>query len=293
MQRILENRVAIITGANQGLGLAIARKYIEAGILGLSICARDDSLLEKAKWDLVRLADSNQRIFAEAIDVSNSGDVASFVSKTTDQFGQIDILVNNAGVYGAMGEIEEVEWEHWVRTIQINLFGSVMMCRAILPYFKSQMHGKIVQLSGGGAANPLPRLSAYAVSKAALVRFIETLAEEVKDYGIDANAIAPGALNTRMLDDVLKAGPEKVGQVFFEKSLLQKQSGGSPPDKAANLAVFLGSSLSNGISGKLISAIWDPWVDLPNHLDELRTTDIYTLRRILPGDRGRSWGDVT
>ncbi len=104
------------------------------------------------------------------------------------------VLVNNAGVYGPLGSIEEIDWQAWVQAIEINLFGSILMCRALLPHFKSSRYGKIVQLSGGGATNPLPRISAYAASKAAVVRFAETLAEEVRENGIDVNAIAPGAL---------------------------------------------------------------------------------------------------
>jgi 3-oxoacyl-[acyl-carrier protein] reductase len=146
-------------------------------------------------------------------------------------------------------------------------------------------------LSGGGATNPLPRLSAYAVSKAAVVRFIETLAEEVREHKIDVNAIAPGALNTRMLDEVLEAGPAKVGQLFFQRALKQKQAGGTSLEQGAQLAVFLGSSRSDGITGKLISAVWDPWPLLSEHLDELRGSDIYTLRRIVPKDRGKTWGN--
>jgi NAD(P)-dependent dehydrogenase (short-subunit alcohol dehydrogenase family) len=218
--------------------------------------------------------------------------VARLVRATQDTFGGIDILVNNAGVYGPKGEIEEVDWQEWVRAIEINLYGSILTCRAVLPYFKTRGRGKIIQLSGGGATNPLPRISAYAVSKAAIVRFIETLAEEVKGTGIDINAVAPGALNTRMLDEVLTAGPEKVGQAFYERSLKQKQQGGAPLDKGADLIVFLGSAQSDGISGKLISAMWDPWSTLPEHLAELRDSDIYTLRRIVPRDRGKTWGDA-
>ena len=199
--------------------------------------------------------------------------------------------MNNAGVYGPKGAIEDVGWQEWVRTIEINLYGSVLMCRGVLPHFKAQRHGKIVQLSGGGATNPLPRISAYAVSKAAVIRFVETLAEEVRDNHIDVNAIAPGALNTRMLDEILDAGPEKVGRAFYERSVKQRESGGAPLEKGAELAVFLGSSLSDGITGKLISAIWDPWSSFREHLDELSSTDVYTLRRIVPKDRGKTWGN--
>ncbi len=288
MARLLENKIAIVTGANQGLGFEIAKQYIEAGAR-LAICARDKALLAQARERLAPELGSGQEIFAQAADVSNSRDVGSFVQAVAKKFGRIDILVNNAGVYGPKGAIENVGWQEWVRTVEINLYGSILMCRAVLPHFKAQKKGKIVQLSGGGATNPLPRISAYAVSKAAIVRFIETLAEEVKGDGIDANSIAPGALNTRMLEEVLEAGPDKVGNSFYEKALQQKQAGGVPLEKGAELAVFLGSPLSDGITGKLISAVWDPWRSLPEHLDDLDGSDIYALRRIVPRDRGKTW----
>ena len=118
--------------------------------------------------------------------------------------------------------------------MRVNLFGSVLCCRAVLPHFRANGYGKIIQLSGGGATSPLPRLSAYAASKAAVVRFAETLAEEVRGTGIDVNAIAPGALNTRLLDEVLEAGPERVGDAFYERALEQRSSGGTPLDLAGS-----------------------------------------------------------
>ena len=126
--------------------------------------------------------------------------------------------------------------------MRVNLFGSVLCCRAVLPHFRANGYGKIIQLSGGGATSPLPRLSAYAASKAAVVRFAETLAEELRGTGIDVNAIAPGALNTRLLDEVLEAGPERVGDSFYERAVEQRSSGGTPLELAARLAVFLASA---------------------------------------------------
>lgn len=290
MNRPLENRVAIITGANQGFGFEIAKKYVQAGA-SLAICARNGALLNEARDALQALAGQTQRVIALVADVSREHDVRKLTEMTVQQFGRIDILVNNAGIYGPKGEIESVDWEEWTRAIEINLYGSILMCRAVVPYFKIQQYGKIIQLSGGGATNPLPRISAYAVSKAAVVRFAETLAEEVRGQNIDVNAIAPGALNTRMLNEVLEAGPEKVGKNFYERAIKQQESGGAPIEKGAELAVFLASAASDGITGKLISALWDPWEELPSHLNELEKTDIYTLRRIVPRDRHLEWGD--
>jgi NAD(P)-dependent dehydrogenase (short-subunit alcohol dehydrogenase family) len=289
MSKLLSDRVAIVTGANQGLGEEIARHYARAGA-SLIICARERVRLDLAKARLEEFVEKGQRVIAIPADVSRAEDVESVVRTAISEFGRVDILVNNAGVYGPKGKIEDVSWDEWMRAIEINLFGSVLMCKAVLPHFKNRRYGRIVQLSGGGATNPLPQLSAYAVSKAAIIRFVETLAEEVRQDGIEVNAIAPGALNTRMLDEILEAGPELVGKEFYERSVKQKSTGGAPLERGASLAVFLGSELSRGISGKLLSAVWDPWESLSDRIEELSGSDIYTLRRIIPSDRGRDWG---
>lgn len=288
----LKGRAALITGANQGFGLAVASAYVQAGA-HVMICARDAGKLEQARNMIAGLASPGQTVIAAQADVSDPDDVEKLVAKALSSFPRLHVLVNNAGVYGPKGAIEDVDWKAWARAIEINLLGSVMMARAVIPHFKKHAYGKIVQLSGGGATNPLPRISAYAASKAAIVRFAETLAEEVRDHHIDVNSIAPGALNTRLLDEILEAGPEKVGKDFYDRSLKQQANGGAPLEKGSALAVFLASSASDGITGKLLSALWDPWEELPDHLEELRTTDIYTLRRIVPKDRGKGWGDRT
>jgi NAD(P)-dependent dehydrogenase (short-subunit alcohol dehydrogenase family) len=290
MEKVLADKVAIITGANQGFGLEVARKYLAAGA-HLVLCARNGVLLEEVRAELSNSATSGQQVLAMAVDVSVEAEVQELVSTTARELGGYHILVNNAGVYGPKGNIEDVDWAAWIKAIEINVYGSVLMCRATLPHFKAQGYGKIIQLSGGGATNPMPRISAYAVSKAAIVRFAETLAEEVRGMGIDVNAIAPGALNTRMLDEILEAGPEKVGKDFFERAVKQRDSGGVPLGRGADLALFLASPASDGITGKLISAVWDNWEQWPAHLDVLSTSDLYTLRRIAGRDRGFDVGD--
>ncbi|CAN7475546.1 SDR family oxidoreductase [Caballeronia sp. LjRoot34] len=290
MEKVLVDKVAIITGANQGFGLEVARKYLAAGA-HLMLCARNGVLLEEVRAELSNSATSGQQVLAMAVDVSVEAEVQELVSTTARELGGYHILVNNAGVYGPKGNIEDVDWAAWIKAIEINVLGSVLMCRATLPHFKAQGYGKVIQLSGGGATNPMPRISAYAVSKAAIVRFAETLAEEVRGTGIDVNAIAPGALNTRMLDEILEAGPEKVGKDFFERAVKQRDSGGVPLGRGADLALFLASPASDGITGKLISAVWDNWEQWPSHLDVLSTSDLYTLRRIAGRDRGFDVGD--
>ncbi len=289
--KILSGRSAVVTGANQGLGLAIAKALVEAGA-GVMLCARDGSRLETARAEVAALASPGQHVLAMPADVSRPQDVEALAASALRVFPDLQILVNNAGVYGPMGPIEEVDWDAWVRAIEINVFGSILMCRAFLPHFKRRRYGKIVQLSGGGATNPLPRLSSYAASKAAIVRFAESLALEVKDEGIDVNAVAPGALNTRMMDELLAAGPAIVGEAFFTRMKRIADEGGTPLEVGASLTVFLASGESDGITGRLLSAVWDPWKDLPAHRADLDRTDVYTLRRVTPADRGLAWGDV-
>jgi 3-oxoacyl-[acyl-carrier protein] reductase len=291
MQKILSGKIAIITGANQGLGLEIARKFILCGA-DLMICARDKKKLDNAKNQLVKISSSKQKILSRVADISIERDVKLIVSDTISRLGGCHILVNNAGIYGPKNNFELINWKDWIKTIEINLYGSILMCRALIKHFRKQGYGKIIQLSGGGATNPLPNLSAYAVSKAAIVRFSETLAEELRGTGIDVNAIAPGALNTRMLDEILDAGPSKVGRSFYERSLKQKENGGVSLEKGAELAVFLASSKSDGITAKLISAIWDNWKEWPSHIKELNNTDAYTIRRVTGKDRNFHWGDI-
>ena len=289
MTGILNGRKAIVTGANRGFGLEIARRFIIAGA-DLALGARDADLLEQEAATLARLAPGRQMIFRH-LDVTSPADCESFVKWAINELGYVDVLVNNAGLYGPMGNIETNDWEKWVEAVHINLMGSVLLARAVLGHMKERRRGCIIQVSGGGATNPLPGLSAYAASKAAVVRFAETLALEVKDFGISVNSIAPGALNTRLLDEVLAAGPDKVGRQFYERSLAQKRDGGVPLGKGAELAVFLASDTARGITGRLISAVWDHWQEWPNHLDTLAESDLYTLRRIVGRDRGENWGD--
>jgi len=163
-------------------------------------------------------------------------------------------------------------------------------CRALIPHFKKAGRGKIIVLSGGGATSPMPNISAYAASKAAVVRLMETVAEELRPYQVDVNAIAPGALATRLVDEVLAAGPDKVGQAFYEKNQQWKATGATPLSLGASTAVYLASAQSDGITGKLISVQWDPWERLHEFKNDLNG-DIYTLRRIVPKDRGKTWGD--
>ncbi len=273
----LAGRVALITGGSHGLGRTVAERFVGDGAR-VAVCGRE----EKA----VREAEAQLGVYGQVADVSNPADVGRLVDTTVERLGAIDILICCAGVQGPIGLAEEVEWCEWAHAVEVNLFGTVLACRSVVPLMKQRGAGKIIAISGGGATSPRPRFSAYAASKAAVVRFVETLAEELQGSGVDINAIAPGALNTRMLDAVIEAGPEKIGAATYDKAVQQRELGAGSMRAAVDLIAFLASSAGDGITGRLISAVWDEWRRLPEIRDRLRESDIYTLRRIVPEDRG-------
>jgi NAD(P)-dependent dehydrogenase (short-subunit alcohol dehydrogenase family) len=283
----VKDKNVIITGGSIGFGKALAEKFLSEGA-NVLICSRNEQQLFDTKSELTSKF-PNQTILAKKCDVSIEKDVKEFITYSIDVFKTIHVLILNAGVYGPMGPIETVSLDEWKKSIDINLFGVLLPCRELIPHFKQNEFGKIIVLSGGGATSPMPNLSSYATAKAAVIRLVETLSKELYSYNVDVNAIAPGALSTRMMEQVINAGPEVVGDEFFKKNQNWKQNGATPMELGTNLAVYLASSNSDGITGKLISAQWDDWKNFESHLDDLQNTDIYTLRRIVPEDRNKEW----
>jgi len=253
----LQGRTAFITGGSRGLGEVIAQAFLEAGA-NVAICARSAKELAQTEQRLSRKY-FGQRVKAFLLDVTDQPAVTKSLETILEAFGDLQILVNNAGVYGPMGSLWQTSAEEWDAALRINIQGSVYPIRTVVPYYLKKGYGKIIQISGGGATNPLPRITAYAASKAAIIRLAESVAQDLKGTGIDVNSIAPGALNTKMMDDLLRAGPELVGQEFFSKMKNVSEQGGTPLEVGARLAVFLASKESDGITGRLISAPWDRW----------------------------------
>ena len=285
----LQGKNIVVTGSSRGFGFAAAKAYAQQGA-NIALCGRDQSRLNNAEEELTGYAGGEAKVIAMPADVADADDVSSFFEYVVSEFGGIDVLLCNAGVYGPKGPIEQVDWNDWAKAIEINLNGTVLPCRAVIPHMKESGKGRIIIMSGGGATKPMPFLSAYAASKAAVVRFAETLAGEVEDFHIFVNTVAPGALATDMLDEVIEAGPGLVGQQFYDEMLKVREQGGTPLEVGADLCVFLASDESDGITGKLISAVWDPWSEFPDRIDDLKGTDIFTLRRIIPKERGKDWG---
>src|SRR3989449_8579553 len=196
-----------------------------------------------------------------------------------EEFGRVDVLVNAAGIYGPIGPLVENDLEEWVQAVQINLLGAVFCMHACLPHMLARGKGVVINFSGGGAVAPFPRFSAYSASKAAVVRLTETVAEEVKDSGVRINAIAPGAVNTRLLDQIL-AAQDRAGKEFYAKALEQKANGGTPPELAAELAAFFAPPAAPGITRPLLSAPLDDWESPPHPAQKLKRSAMFTLRRL-------------
>ena len=280
---------ALLTGASRGLGREIARALWRQGA-SLLLVARSGDALRTLQRELDgRKHDSAQSAHILALDLAVEQSVPLLVQEAHGLWRDLHILVNNAGVLGPIGKTWENDWPEWTATIQVNLLAPVSLCRACVPWMLERGGGAIVNLSGGGAATPRPHFSAYAAAKAALVRFSETLAQELAGTGLRVNCVAPGAMGTDMLQAVLRAGPGKCGAKEYAQALKALENSGTTMARAAALCVFLASSASEGITGKLLSAVWDPWEKLPEHLDELGGSDLYTLRRVVPADRGKKW----
>jgi 3-oxoacyl-[acyl-carrier protein] reductase len=271
---LLKDKHAILTGAGRGIGQAIACRLAAEGAR-VALLSRTESELTET-MNLIRELSPDS--FYIPVDLEDETSTENAFRKINARFPIVDILVNNAGIQPPIGMFHQNDFEMWKKNIRINLFAGAFLSHLVLQEMIPRRKGKIINMSGGGSTGPRPHFSAYAVSKTAIVRFTETLAEELRDFNIDVNAVAPGAVNTRMLQEALDAGSDAGAEL--KDALIRKEKGGTDPSVAAGLIAFLASSLSDGISGKLISAPWDPWNESAFR-EELRANkDLATLRRI-------------
>ena len=274
----LRDKVAIITGAGRGIGRAIALAFAKEGAQ-LFLAARTEEELESTARACRQVGGQAQPVVT---DISNWQDVKKLTETSIQKAGHVDIMVNSAGVYGPIGSTAEVDLSNWKRAVEINLFGPLYLCRALMPHFMKRRQGKIILLGGGGATAPLPHFSSYAASKAGLARLGDTLAEELKPFNVQVNVIAPGLVDTTLQDDVLDAG-DLAGPLYNKiKQARETGDGAVSPELAAGLSVFLASDASGSLTGKLIAAPYDPWREWAGKGDELNATPMYAIRRLDP-----------
>jgi len=268
----IKNRGVLITGAGRGIGKRLALGFAAAGA-HVGLLARSKAELDLAKLEIEHAGGVALRFRA---DVRDFEQICAAVDRMRVHFGSLDILIAAAGSQGPIGPLVNVKPSEFADTVEINLMGVLHACQAVLPHMIERRSGKIIVLSGGGAAYARPNFAAYAASKAAVVRMVETLAEEVRDKNIQVNCLAPGGTYTSMTDEILHAG-EKAGQKEIDDAQQVRLTGGVAPAKQVELAMFLASDKSNHISGKLLH-VNDDWKRLR---DTNMHPEAYTLRRVL------------
>lgn len=265
-----------VTGSSTGIGRALVERLLSKThrVWGLARSSQDElqkrfpgsfraSRCDVARWEQVELA-------------------AAEIGK---EWKNLDALVCCAGIQGEVGRCMETDPRRWSETVRVNLDGTYYAIRALFSLLsQGSRRAKIVCFSGGGATKARAHFTAYGAAKTAVVRLVETIAEEEKERALDINALAPGAINTRLTEEVIALGPEKAGQNEYQAALKQKAGGGASLDRALDCVEWLLSPASDGVSGRLISAPWDPWERLGKDVPELAKADAYTLRRITPED---------
>lgn len=273
----MKNKHVIVTGASRGLGEAVVRQCAADG-WDISFGARTQSNLNVVQNSL---PDGKGDFFTKVLDVSDESNVDSFFKEACEKLGPPNAVVHCAGVYGPFGPTKDVDPKVWLHTVQINLFGTLLVSQQAIKAMVDDAngHGQIIVLSGGGATSPMPNISAYAASKAGVVRLIESIALELRNTKICINAVAPGLMATQMLDELLAAGPEAVGHSFYDRMKQAKEANEDSTQDAVSLIQFLMNNTVPGLSGRLISAKWDSWDTWDSNTHVFDDPDLFTLRR--------------
>ncbi|MCL4850012.1 MAG: SDR family oxidoreductase [Bryobacteraceae bacterium] len=270
--RSLKDKAVLITGAGRGIGKRLALGFAAHGAR-VGLLARSKPELDLVNLEIEHAGGVALRIRADVRDLEQ---MTAAVERVKTHFGGVHVLICAAAIQGPIGPFLENPVKQWTETVETNLIGVMNSCRAVLPRMIERRSGKIIVLSGGGATKPRPFFSAYAASKAAVVRFIETLAEEVREHNIQVNSMSPGGTYTHMTDEILRAG-DSAGWKDRDDAVKVRLTGGVGPEQQLALAIFLASEKSNHISGKLIH-VSDNWKKLESSGVE---PDLFTLRRLL------------
>ncbi|HEX3747929.1 MAG TPA: SDR family NAD(P)-dependent oxidoreductase [Bryobacteraceae bacterium] len=268
----IRGKSVLITGAGRGIGKRLALGFAELGAR-VGLLGRRQAELDLAKLEIEQAGGNALRLRADVRDLEQ---LEAAVERMKVVFGSLDILIASAGVQGPIGPLLSTSPKEWNEAIEVNLMGTVNSCRAVLPSMIEKRSGKIILIVGGGSGHTRPNFGAYSASKAGVVRFAEGLAIEVSDHNVQVNCISPGSVYTHMTDEILNAGEELAGRREIEEAQQVRITGGIPPEKQVQLALFLASDRSNHISGKLIN-VNDDWKRFER---ENMKPELYTLRRV-------------
>jgi NAD(P)-dependent dehydrogenase (short-subunit alcohol dehydrogenase family) len=272
----IKDKVIVVFGGSKGIGYSIARGCLNAGAKTI-IASSDPKHLMELEKDFPNLK-------VIKCDVTSYEDIENLYNEVEQKIGPVYGIVCSAGIYGPICPLEETSFKTWEKALDINLTGVVRCIHPIIGKMKQRRQGRIILMSGGGQG-PMPNFSSYIAAKGGVWRLTESLGSEFAPFNVYLNAIAPGAVNTTFLDEVLSAGKDKAGALFYENSLIQKQSGGTPPEKAVECAMYLLSQESDRLYGKIISAVWDKYSEFQN-LNEISQSEIYTMKRVINKNGG-------
>lgn len=276
----------VITGASSGIGAALAQTFARDGHR-LFVCARRREKLAEAMNGL-------PNTFYTTCDVADESDVKRFIAEVVERTPSIDVLIHCAAVIGPVGRITDIDSNAWLDALKTDLFGAFLVTKYSVPYMQAEKRPRIVLLSGGGAFDPMPNLSAYGISKAGIIRLAETLAVELAPLNIAVNVFAPGFVATDIFNSMLEAGPERGGVLYDTVVKLLNDWHDSDIDLPIELARYLISDDAAPLTGKTISARYDPW-DTPEfaaHLPEVVASRLYaTCRSTLDHFKGQPFAD--
>ena len=269
----LQGKVALITGGGRGIGRAIARAYAAEGAV-LALAARTDAELIATSEEI--RAEFGSEVTTAIADVRDREQVENAVSRTLERFGTIDVMVNNAGNSGEIGPLWKLDPNRWANVISVHVLGTYYGCRAVIPGMLERGQGRIVNMSGVGGPND----TSYDAAKTAIVNMTENLSVELAGTGVTVNAISPGSIHTRMWEEVRDMALAAGDMEMYEKGVQVTSGGGASIERAAQLAVLLGSDACGGLSGRLIRAALDTFEDIPGRVEEIMSSDALLLRRV-------------
>lgn len=265
----MKDKGVLVTGAGRGIGKRLAIGFAARGAR-VGLVARSKAELDLCHLEIEHAGGSALRIRADVCDYEQ---VHAAIDRMRVHFGGTHILVCAAGVLGPVGPFVSLSTKVWAEALNTNLVGVMHSVRAVLPQMIERRSGKIIVLAGVSPSRP--NFSIYAASKAGVLGFIESVAEEVREHNVQINAMAPGSTYTHMTDQILHAG-DRAGWREIEEAEQVRVTGGVLPERQSELALFLASEQSNHISGKLIH-VQDEWKRLKHgHVNP----EIYTLRRV-------------
>ncbi|MCL5109210.1 MAG: SDR family oxidoreductase [Chloroflexi bacterium] len=268
----LSGQVAVVTGGGHGIGRAIAQELAAAGA-HVVLAGRQSGPLAAT---VAGLKAAGGAASTYQVDVTRPEQVEGMVAGLLDRHGHVDLLVNNAGRYKTIGPVWEADPAEWWQDVTVNLFGTFNCCRAFLKHMVARRGGKVINMSGGGSLGPIPYSTAYVASKAAIVRFTETVQAEVAEYGVNLYSIIPGFVKSGMTEALAASAEGLRWAPWLGERLARGED--YDPHLAGRLCVFLASPRGDRLGGRFLLAFED-YAAVAERADEVLAKDLYTLRR--------------